>query len=167
MGGLSGGLFDGDNQVPAAAYAGDAYEGRFSASVVINGVLYYNTAGSGTYSTVGIPGIQAIDLHTGEKLWFLNNTVLSFGQTMFYPSYNVNGVWNYLWSVSGSNYTAYNPTDGSFAFQFYNVPSGFRTWGPNGEILIYQVNYANGWMALWNSTLAGLQNAVIGQPILW
>jgi hypothetical protein len=164
MGGLSGGLFDGENQVPAAAYAGDAYEGRFSASVVINGVLYYNTAGSGTYSTVGIPGIQAIDLHTGEKLWFLNNTVLSFGQTMFYPSYNVNGVWNYLWSVTGSNYTAYNPTDGSFAFQFYNVPSGYRTWGPNGEILIYQMNSANGWLALWNSTLAGLQNAVIGSP---
>ena len=46
----------------------------------------------------------------------------------------------------GSNYTAYNPTDGSFAFQFYNVPSGFRTYGPNGEILIYQVNYATaGW----------------------
>jgi hypothetical protein len=164
QGGLTGGLFDGDNNVQAAAYAGDAYEGRFSGSVVIDGVLYYNTRGSGTYSTVGIPGIQAIDLHTGEKLWFLNNTVLSFGQTMFFPSYNVNGVWNYLWSVSGSNYTAYNPSDGSFAFQFYNVPSGFRTFGPNGEILIYQINYANGWMALWNSTLAGQQNDVIGQP---
>jgi hypothetical protein len=164
MGGLTGGLFDGENQIPAAGYAGDAYEGRFSNSVVINGVLYYNTAGSGTYSTVGIPGIQAIDLHTGEKLWFLNGTTLSFGQTMFFPSYNVNGVWNYLWSVVGSNYTAYDPTDGSFAFQFYNVPSGFRTFGPNGEILIYQINYANGWMALWNSTLAGQQNAIIGQP---
>ena len=164
IGGLSGGLFDGANQIPAAAYAGDAYEGRFANSVVINGVLYYNTKGNGLYSTVSIPGIQALDLHTGEKLWSLNNTFLSFGQTMFYPSYNVNGIWNYLWSVTGSNYTAYNPTDGSFAFQFYNVPTGFRTWGPNGEILIYQVNYNNGWMALWNSTLAGLQNAVIGTP---
>jgi FOG: WD40-like repeat len=164
MGGLSGGLYDGDNNIQGDMYAGDAYEGRFSASVVINGVLYYNTAGSGTYSTVGIPGIQAINLHTGQKLWFLNNTVLSFGQTMFFPSYNVNGVFNYLWSVSGSNYTAYNPNDGSFAFMFYGVPSGFRTWGPNGEILIYQLDYNNGWMALWNSTLAGQQNDVIGQP---
>ncbi len=164
MGGLSGGLYDGENYVQAAMYAGDAYEGRFSASVVINGRLYYNTAGTGTYSSVGIPGIQAIDLHTGEKLWFLNNTVLSFGQTMFYPSYNVNGVWNYLWSVTGSNYTAYNPDNGEFEFQFYNVPSGIRTWGPNGEILIYNVDRTNGWMALWNSTLAGLQNANIGTP---
>ncbi|MCL5876849.1 MAG: hypothetical protein M1540_03450 [Candidatus Bathyarchaeota archaeon] len=164
QGGLSGGLYDGENNIPAAMYAGDAYEGRFASSVVINGVLYYNTAGSGTYSTVGIPGIQAIDLHTGEKLWFLNNTVLSFGQTMFYPSYNVNGVWNYLWSVTGSNYTAYSPSNGEFEFMFYNVPSGTRIFGPNGEILIYQVDLAKGWMALWNSTLAGLQNAVIGTP---
>ena len=43
---LTGGLFDGENQIPAAVYAGDAYEGRFSTSVVINGVLYYNTAGT-------------------------------------------------------------------------------------------------------------------------
>ncbi len=164
QGGLSGGLYDGANQIPAAVFAGDAYEGKFSNSVVINGILYYNTAGSGTYSTVGIPGIQAIDLHTGEKLWFLNNTVLSFGQTMFFPSYNVNGIWNYLWSVTGSNYTAYSPYDGSFQFMFYNVPSGTRVFGPNGEILIYQINFAAGWMALWNSTLAGQQNAIIGQP---
>ena len=170
QGGLSGGLYDGDNNIQADMYAGDAYEGRFSASVVINGVLYYNIRGSGTYSTVGIPGIQAIDLHTGTKLWFLNNTVLSFGQTMFFPSYNVNGVFNYLWSVNGANYTAYNPNDGSFAFMFYNVPvsggtiNAFRTWGPNGEILIYSVDLVNGWMALWNSTLAGQQNDIIGQP---
>ena len=83
---------------------------------------------------------------------------------MFFPNYNVNGVWNYLWSVTGSTYTAYSTTDGSFQFQFYNVPSGTRVWGPNGEILIYQTNYNAGWMALWNSTLAGQQNAVIGTP---
>ena len=164
QGGISGGLYDGENNVVADMYGGDAYEGRFANSVVINGVLYYNTQGAGTYAQVAIPGIQAIDLHTGEKLWFLNNTLLSFGQTMFFPSYNVNGVWNYLWSVTGSNYTAYSTNDGSFKFMFYNVPSGTRVWGPNGEILIYQIDYARGWMALWNSTQAGMQNAVIGQP---
>jgi len=163
QGGLAGGLY-GPSDIPAAIFAGDAYEGKFSNAVVLNGVLYYNTGPTGTYATVSVPGIQAIDLHTGEKLWFRNNTVLSFGQSMFYPSYNVNGVWNYLWSVSGSNYTAYSPDDGSFQFMFYNVPSGVRTFGPNGEILIYQIDYQRGWMALWNSTLAGLQNAQIGTP---
>jgi hypothetical protein len=161
-GGMSGGLYaDG---VPAAMFAGDAYEGKFANSVILNGVLYYNTAGSGTYATVGIPGIQAVDLHTGKNLWFLNQTLLSFGQSMFFASYNVNGVFNYLWSVNGANYTAYSPWDGSFQYMFYNVPSGVRVYGPSGEILIYQIDYKNGWMALWNSTLAGQQNDVIGQP---
>jgi hypothetical protein len=163
-GGLAGGLFSGEEQIPAAYYAGDAYEGKFSNSVIINGVLYYNTAPSGTYAQVGINGIQAVDLRTGEKLWFLNGTLLSFGQTMFFPSYNVNGVFSYLWSVNGANYTAYSPYDGSWQFMFYNVPSGIRTFGPNGEILIYQIDLTNGWIALWNSTLAGQQNDVIGQP---
>ncbi len=133
-------------------------------SVVINGVLYYNTQGNGLYAQTSIPGVQAIDLHTGEKLFFINGTFLNFGQTMYFPSYNVNGVWNYLWSTSGSTYTAYSTNDGSFQFQFYNVPSGTRVWGPNGEILIYQIDYRNGWMALWNSTLAGQQNDIIGTP---
>jgi hypothetical protein len=161
-GGMSGGIYaDG---VPAAMYAGDAYEGKFANSVILNGVLYYNTQGSGTYSTVGIPQIQAVDLHTGEKLWLLNNTALSFGQSLFFASYNVNGVFNYLWSVNGANYTAYSPYDGSFQYMYYNVPSGTRVFGPSGEILIYQIDYAHGWMALWNSTLAGQQNDIIGQP---
>jgi len=164
QGGISGGLYDGENNIIADMYGGDAYEGRFANAVVINGVLYYNTQGNGLYAQTSIPGIQAIDLHTGEKLWFLNGTFLNFGQTMFYPSYNVNGVWNYLWSVNGNNYTAYSTNDGSFQFMFHSVPSGTRIWGPNGEILIYQINYNAGWMALWNSTLAGLQNAVLGQP---
>ncbi len=162
IGGMSGGLYaDG---VPAAVYAGDAYEGKFSNAVILNGVLYYNAQGSGTYSTVAIPSIQAIDLHTGEKLFNLNNTVLTFGQSLFFASYNVNGVFNYLWSVNGANYTAYSPVDGSFQYMYYNVPSGVRVFGPSGEFLIYQIDYVNGWMALWNSTLAGQQNDVIGQP---
>ncbi len=166
-GGLVGGAQGDPELIPTAYYAGDAYEGKFSNSVIMNGVLYYNTAPSGTYATVGVNGIQAVDLRTGENLWFLNNTALTFGQTMFYNSYNVNGEFSYLWSVSGSTYTALSPYDGSFQFKFSNVPTGpltVRTFGPSGEILIYQIDYANGWMALWNSTLAGLQNAVIGTP---
>jgi len=163
-GGLVGGLLGSPEALPVAMFAGDAYEGKFVNSVVINGVLYYNTNPQGIYATVGVNGIQAVDLRTGEELWFVNNTLLSFGQTMFFASYNVNGAFEYLWSVSGSTYTALSPYDGSFQFRFLNVPSGLRTFGPSGEILIYQINYQNGWMALWNSTLAGLQNAQPGTP---
>ena len=161
--GMEGGLL-GTDQIPVANFAGDAYEGKFSNSVIIDGVLYYNTGAAGTYGTVSVQGIQAVDLHTGEKLWFLNNTALSFGQTLFFPSYNVNGAFNYIYSVSGTTWTAYNAYDGSWAFTFTDVPSGIRVYGPNGELLVYQIDYTNGWMALWNSTLAGLQNASPGTP---
>ena len=39
-GGLAGGLC-GEGQIPAASETGDAYEGKFPGSVVLNGVLYY------------------------------------------------------------------------------------------------------------------------------
>ena len=48
--------------------------------------------------------------------------------------------------------------------QITNVPSGTRFFGPSGEFLILQIDYTRGWMALWNQTDCGLQNAVIGTP---
>lgn len=161
-GGLTGGV-TADNLV--ASESGDAYEGKFSNSVILNGILYYNTQGSGTYGTVGTNQIRAIDLHTGEPLdWYINNTWLTFGQALYFDGYNVDGAYTYLWSVSGTTYTAYDPFDGSWVYTMTNVPSGVRTFGPHGEILIYQYNYANGRIALWNSTECGLQNAAVGTP---
>ena len=157
-GGLTGGLL-GDGQVPAASESGDAYEGKFSNSIILNGILYYQRTDPGTASA-----IYAVDLHTGIQSLFKNDTLLSFGQIFYFNSYNVDGVYTYLWSVSGSTYTAYDPFTGNQQMQIINVPSGVRAYGPSGEILIYQIDYANKWMALWNSTDCGLQNAVIGTP---
>jgi hypothetical protein len=84
-GGLTGGLW-GDGQVPASSESGDAYEGKFSGSIIMNGILYYNTA-----AAYEVPGIQAVDLHTGKELWFKNDTTLSFGQILYWNSYNVDG----------------------------------------------------------------------------
>jgi hypothetical protein len=164
-GGMTGGLW-GDGQVPAASESGDAYEGKFSSSVIMNGILYYNVAPGGTYSsTLGVQGIMAVDLHTGKELWFKNNTALSFGQILYWNSYNVDGVYTYLWTQSGSTWTAWDPFNGEWAFTFENVPSGVATArGPSGEILIYELDTEHGWMALWNSTLCGLQTAVRGSP---
>ena len=50
-GGLTGGLLTG---IPASSETGDAYEGKFTSSVAMNGILYYNTWSSGlrwTYRT--------------------------------------------------------------------------------------------------------------------
>jgi hypothetical protein len=158
-GGLTGGLW-GDG-VPASSETGDAYEGKFPGSVILNGILYYQRTDTRRETA---PAIMAIDLHTGEEWMFRNDTTLSFGQVLYFNSYNYDGVFTYIWSVSGSTYTAYDPFTGNQQIQITNVPSGTRTFGPSGEILIYRIDYNNNWLALWNSTDCGLQNAVIGTP---
>jgi PQQ-like domain len=150
-GGLTGGLL-GEGQVPAGSETGDAYAGKFLNSVVLNGVLYYNR--DDDYA--GQKGIVAVDLHTGQELWFRNNTYLSFGQVFYFNSYNYDGVYTYLWDASaGSTWKAYDPFTGEWTYTMINMPSGTQVYGPSGEILIYQIDYANGRMALWNSTAAG------------
>jgi hypothetical protein len=169
-GGISGGLVSSQNQVDITATmnTGDAYEGKFSNSIIMNGVLFYvNKPGAGTYGSLGVPSLVAVDLHSGQTLWTRNNTVLTRGQVLYWNSYNVDGVYSYVWSVSGSTWTALDPFDGSWCYTFTNVPSGQATvMGPSGEILVYVLDTAHGWMALWNSTQAGLSagGAVEGQP---
>ena len=157
-GGMAGGLIDG---IPAASDTGDAYEGKFPGSIILNGILYYQRTDTRRETA---PAIMAVDLHTGEEWMFRNNTVLNFGQVLYFNSYNFDGVFTYVWSVSGSTWTAYDPFTGNQQMQITNVPSGTRVYGPSGELLIYQINYQKGWMALWNSTDCGLQNAKIGTP---
>jgi len=150
-GGLTGGLL-GPGMVPAGSETGDAYSGYFINSVILNGILYYNKADE----YAGSQGIVAVDLRTGEELWAINNTYLSFGQVFYFNSFNYDGVYTYLWDTTGgSTWRAYDPFSGQWIYTMTNMPSGTRTWGPSGEILIYQINYANRWMALWNSTKAG------------
>jgi hypothetical protein len=152
-GGLMGGAY-GDN-IPVSAEAGDAYEGKFPGSVVLNGILYYQRTDTRSEQA---PAIIAVNMHTGEEWLYKNNTVLSFGQILYFNSYNYDGAFSYIWSTDRSGtWTAYDPFTGNQQMQFINVPSGYRTFGPSGEILIYQIDYAHGWMALWNSTDCGLQ----------
>jgi len=150
-GGVAGGI------VGEHAYEdGDAYEGYFSNAVILGGKLYYNR-----YNANGGTGIEqevvAVDLHTGEEIWVRNwnNTRLAFGQLFYWESFNYMGVFDYLWTTSGSTWTAYNPTTGRWEYTITGVPSGTRVDGPKGEIYIYTLNTANGWMTRWNSSRAG------------
>ena len=43
-----------------------------------------------------------------------------------------------------------------------NVPSGTQAFGPSGEILIYVIDYANRWLALWNSTACWTADRLTG-----
>ena len=158
-GGLTGGLW-GDG-VPASSETGDAYEGKFPGSIILNGILYYQRTDSRRETA---PAIIAIDLHSGEQWLYKNNTVLSFGQVLYFNSYNYDGVFTYIWTVSGSTYTGWDPFTGNQLIQITDVPSGTRFWGPSGEFCILRTDFTNGWMALWNETDCGLQNAVIGTP---
>ena len=142
--------------------------------LIMQGKLYYNKyAGVEAYKE-----IVCVDLHTGEEIWsrvLLNNLTMSRGQLMSWVTYDNQGVWDYIWATGnaaslmmiGYNYTAalnvtasqlgtiwmaFNPVNGDFIYALYNVPSGTAVNGPNGEILIYNVDLARGYMTMWNST---------------
>ena len=65
---LNRGGLNGVDQLPVASETGDAYEGKFVNSVILNGILYYNVAGSPTGGATETNGIQAVDLHTGKEV---------------------------------------------------------------------------------------------------
>ncbi len=65
-----------------------------------------------------------------------------------FPDYT----YNYTW-------TAYDPFDGQWIYSMYNVPAAApQAHGPSGEMLIYQRDFDNARMLLWNSTAAGQAN---------
>ncbi len=152
-GGLTGGLWG--DQIPASSETGDAYEGKFANSVILNGVLYYNLQTAAFAGSTETPGVRAVDLHTGKELWFRNNTSVTSGMILYFNSFNYDGVFTYLLSTSGSTWTATDPFTGEWSFTMTNVPSGIQARGPSGEVLIYVFGPANAWLALWNSTAAG------------
>ncbi|MFZ7138368.1 MAG: PQQ-binding-like beta-propeller repeat protein [archaeon] len=144
----------------ATYYTGLSYQPKFITPIIIYGRLYYglpesdSTGGTGFFGGPG-GGYVCVDLKTGEQLWWQNYTVNpSFAQLVMFDSPNQHGVIpnGYLWAVSGSTWTAYDPLDGSWVFEITDVPSGTRAYGPNGEVVIYQMDVENNWLALWNVT---------------
>jgi outer membrane protein assembly factor BamB len=158
MGGLVGGDIG-----EQAMECGAAYEQKFGAPIVLNGILYYNR-----YQEQGRTNVEqevvAVDLHTGEELWVKNwnNTRLSIGQLFYFDSWNYHGAFAYLWSVNGRTWDAYDAFTGRWAYSMTNVPATTASYGgslgsnsffgPKGEIYAYTVDLRNGWMTLWNSS---------------
>ena len=166
-GGLVGQMID---DQPHSFEIGDAYEGKWTDRMIMSGKLYYNkyagpdASPDGAYHT-----ITCMDLHTGETLWerpFLNNLSMSFGQLMYWDTYDYHGVYDYIWcsgnsatrnllglpSSAGNPLCAFDPFTGDFQWAFYGMPSGTRVMGPKGEILYYNVQLSLGYMLLWNSS---------------
>ena len=173
MGGLAGG-----DMGPHAFECGDAYEGFFSGSTIIGGVLYYNLFKSSGGSNVE-QIVVAVDLHTGEELWARplidpdgNSDRLSFGQVFYWDSYNYHAAFDYLWSTSGSTWDAYDAHTGRWEYRMTDVPTSsvqfgptYSVRGPLDEIYIYNVNTDKGWMALWNSSRVGSSRGSWGSAV--
>jgi hypothetical protein len=165
LGGLSGGDL-GD----AGAYTGDAYEGKFQNSLIIQGILIYRK-----FDTIGGTSVDnwhvAVDLHTGEKLWEKEffayddptdqRIYPTFGQIFYWDSFNSHGTHTYLicsssqggfFSSAPSAWHAFDPLTGRWLWTWENVPAGTRNVGPHGEIIIYSVSLSAGTMRMWNSS---------------
>lgn len=147
MGGLVGGDMGDHGMV-----CGDAYEGKYVDAIIINGILYFNKfEGQGGNDVEQV--VVAMDLHTGEIVWertLLDNEQIEFGQTMYWDTMNSHGVYTYLWATSGTTWMAFDAQTGRWVYNITNVPSGTRTFGPNGEILVYVIS--GGELSKWNST---------------
>ncbi|HEX9261824.1 MAG TPA: PQQ-binding-like beta-propeller repeat protein, partial [Candidatus Bathyarchaeia archaeon] len=169
-GGLVGGAlnaYDGseDTVTNIGHETGDAYEGKWSGSLIMSGKLFYQKYASAD----AFKEVACVDLHTGKELWsrvLLNNLTLSRGQQHYWQTYDNQGVYDYLWatgntatrtllglnSSAGTVWCAFDPFNGDFVYALYNMPSGTFTYGPRGEFLIYNINLNAGTMMLWNST---------------
>jgi len=151
-----GGLVGGTTIPDATYYSGFSYETRFNDPMIISGILYYrvslNHAGSGG-------GFAAVDLRTGEQIWYRDDILPSMGQLYEHDTPNQHGtVAGILWQTVGSTWRAYDALTGKDIFNLTGVPGGTEVYTDKGEIVRYVLNYnttaRSGWLALWNNTAA-------------
>ncbi len=159
--GLAGGVYEYMPTIDDHGFeTGDAYEGLFgqgfpyfTRSIILGGTLYFNR-----YKAAGGTRVEqevvAVDIRTGEELWVRNwdNYTLMYGQLFYWDSFNYHAVFPYLISVRAQDWYFYDASTGRYAFAYQNVPTGTMLYGPKGEIIIYTINLAKGWMTKWNST---------------
>ncbi|MHA2324327.1 MAG: outer membrane protein assembly factor BamB family protein [Promethearchaeota archaeon] len=149
-----GGLVGGDDAA-RSYHDGGAYEGKMTPPIIINGILYYNEY-PGSY---GRRGFFAVDLRSGEELFYVANDTINFGQIYTYDSPNQHGAFAYLWRTQGRTWRAYDAFSGDWVFTIENAgrsstsyePQNF-IFGPKGEVLVYDINTNDNWLALWNNT---------------
>jgi len=166
-------------------YGPDDYESPWSGAIVMNGIIYYNNPAwpkSGYY---------AIDLRTGEELWFHNESVqipstlttsgfdynapllsetypgLSFGWNYRYYSLNGQGVWPFLWINSGSTWNMIDPNNGDWVMALTHVPGGTTiTSNEDGDIQSYSYSNTGGYLQEWSLTTAIPRTGPVGSNAL-
>ncbi len=145
-GGMVGGAF-GDKSY----YTGLTYETLY-VPYVLNGRIIYVDHG---LTSTAAHGTRCIDLYTGEEIWYLNNTGITFCQTLSIDTGNEHGILAYMWSISGQNWIMYDAFNARMLLNLTGMPTGGTyKQGPNGEILYYVLNVAQKTLTMWNSTRA-------------
>ena len=138
----AGGVVGGTHVGPAGEtyYNGLDYNMRFQNSIIMDGRLFYQLP----YGNRGVGGgYVAVDLRTGEQLWYTNTTEAgapSFGYVYDYNDGNQHGVLGNDLLFTSNFARAYDPTTGILtAANITNVPGGTPFQGPSGEQLRYQI----------------------------
>ncbi len=175
--GYAGGILD-------ARWAGipqdvNDYESPWSTPIIMNGIVYYNAP---SVAETTHYGYYAVDLTTGQQLWYKNGTDnglnnpttssiyaglggagvysglnfprLSFGQLQNYYSVNGAGVLPYLWITIGSTWYMMDSSTGNWIMTLVNVPGGTGAVDANGAILRFSYNARTGNILCWNSSQA-------------
>ena len=157
IGGLIGGEFN------ASIFYNGQYEASFRPPVIINGLVYYNDWMS-TPGGVGMypypPGFVCVDIRTGEMLWRNTEVTngkgqqITHGQVYLEQSPTETGGFPYLWQT-GTTYKMYDAYTGVHWLDLVNATApGKVMFDTHGDMLVYILNGANNWLAMWNSTLA-------------
>lgn len=152
IGGLVGGA-----QGMRGYYSGILYEGKWGPACVIEGKLYYRTHLGSSY----FDGTACVDLRTGEELWWLNGTLINMGQVLYFSSPDQQGAIPYLWTTAGTTRSMYDARTGTKICDIANASSGTNVMDKNGNWLVYILNGANNWLAMWNSTLCVLKQQTV------
>ncbi len=136
QGGVAGmeGVSDGgpaDQEGPQWSFShGDAYEGKWTNRIIINGILIY------CHRTNDLPlYYTAVDVRTGEEMWskvIMDNRTISGAFNLRWGGYNHHAVYPYFWVAIGSDWYFFDPYLGEWEFTIENVPSGTTLYDENG-----------------------------------
>jgi outer membrane protein assembly factor BamB len=152
MGGLAGAVETSspENSPEWSFSHGDAYEGKWSTRLIIDGILIYShrTNDRPLYYT-------AVNVRTGEELWkkvLLDNQTIAFAQNLVWSGYNHHGVYPYFWVTVGSDWHAFDPLTGEWEFTVMNVPSGTTLTDEQGWLYRLNLDFEAGEGYLWSMT---------------
>ena len=184
-----GGIVGGNNfLIPGDSYfEGSAYVQHYKNPIIMDGILIYQAPLGYDYPTgpqqfVGPfeaagsgGGTYAVDLRTGQQLWYNPNIPV--------PSGGVDLMFGYIYDAQNPNQKgvmqpilftpnfgqAYDAWTGTYLFNCTNEPSGNPiTMGPNGETIQYVITNVgtaaspNWQLAQWNSSNIWNWNIIVG-----